>query len=234
MSSSPTTSQPTSPYRWALPPEVEAEADPLHLRLDFHAESVVLHDHGEGVARTRLVSALDIAHVLARELDLTTGILPPDTLWWTKTALGVHVAVWREARVWTVRLREQYDARPRRLRLPMPGLVFVCLPARQPPYVFAAKARPRSPDDRLYHCPTYNVFATGRICTGSEVFPADPSRVPDAFFRSHFSPHAGQGKSQRYPDDIGRLWAELHRQPAYPLDDLVEHVQVADAMRLGD
>lgn len=210
------------------------EADPLHLRLDFHDESVVLHDYAEGMVRTRLVSALDIAHALARELDLMTGLLPPDTLWWTKTARGVRVAVWREAQVWTVRLREQYDAKPCRLRLPMPGLVFVCLPARQAPYVFAAKTRPCSAEDQLYHCPTYNIFPSGCVCTGSEVFPADPSRVPDAFFRSHFSPHAGQGKSHCYPDDVGRLWADLHRQPAYPLDDLVEHVRVADAMRLGD
>ena len=54
-------------------------------------------------------------------------------------ASGIRVAVWREPRVWTVRLRERYDAKPRRMRLPMPGFVFVCLPGRQAPYVFAAK-----------------------------------------------------------------------------------------------
>ena len=62
----------------------------------------------------------------------------------------------------------------------------------------------------------------------------DPARVPEAFFRSYFTPHGCHGKSQRYPDDIGRLWAELHRQPQYPLDDLVPHLTVAEAMRLGE
>jgi hypothetical protein len=147
-----------SPYRSVLPPDLEMEEDPLRLRLDFHDESVILHDYAEGVTRTRLVSALDVAHALARELDLDTGLLPREALWWAKTAAGVRVAVWREPRIWTVRLRERYETKPRRLRLPMPGLVFFCMPGRQPPYVFAAKGRPTELRDMLYRCPTYNVF----------------------------------------------------------------------------
>ncbi len=139
-----------------MPPEAEVEEDPLRLRLDFHQDSVVVHDYGKAVVRTKLVSALDVAHALAQELDLSTGLLPPNALWWEKTSSGVRVALWREPRVWKVRLRERYDAKPRRLRLPMPGLVFVCMPARQAPYVFAATSRTRSEDDQLYHCPAYN------------------------------------------------------------------------------
>src|SRR5438067_13396050 len=156
-SPSPTTRM-MSPYQRILPAEVEVEEDPLRLRLDFHGESVVLHDYTDNVVRTKLVSALDVAHALARELDLTTGLLPPDALWWAKTASGVRVAVWREPQVWTVRLRERYDGPAQRLRLPMPGLVFVCPPAGQPPSVFAAKSRPRSPDHQLYRCPTYIIW----------------------------------------------------------------------------
>src|SRR5437667_9345553 len=100
LSRSPTTTPAPSPYRQALPPDAELEEDPLRLRLDFHEESVVLHDYAGGVVRTKLVSALDIAHALARELDLTTGLLPPGALWWAKTASGIRVAIWREPRVW--------------------------------------------------------------------------------------------------------------------------------------
>src|SRR5690242_7702716 len=99
------TTRPTlSPYRWALPPEAEVEEDRLRLRLDFHSESVLVHDYAGRVVRTKLVSALDVANALARELDLASGVLPPDTLWWARTASGVRIAVWREPRVWTVRL----------------------------------------------------------------------------------------------------------------------------------
>jgi hypothetical protein len=212
------------------------EEDPLRLRLDFHQDSVILHDYARSVARTRLVSALDIAHALARELDLSTGLLPPDALWWAKTASGIRVALWRESRVWTVRLRERYDAAPKRLRLPMPGLVFLCMPARQAPYVFAARARPRRADDQLYRCPAYNVFDFGRVCTGSHLFPADPEKVPEAFFESYFSATAdtARGKSARHPEDVGLLWAELKGKPVFPLEDLVPQLSVADAMRVGE
>ncbi len=218
-----------------LPPETEVEEDPLRLRLDFHQDSVVVHDYGKAVVRTKLVSAIDVAHALASELDLSTGLLPPDTLWWAKTSSGMRVALWREPRVWKVRLRERYDAKPRRLKLPMPGLVFVCIPARQAPYVFAAMSRPRSEDDQLYHCPAYNVFDSGRVCTGSHLFPTDPSKVPEAFFESHFSVtgDTARGKSQRHGEDIGLLWAELDGQPDYPLEDLVPQLRVGDAFRIG-
>jgi PRTRC genetic system protein B len=224
-----------SPYRSALPPDLDVEEDPLRLRLDFHDESVILHDFAEKVTRTRLVSTLDVAHALARELDLDTGLLPPETLWWAKTAIGVRVAVWREPKVWTIRLRERYDAQPRRLRLPMPGLAFVCLPGRQPPYVFAAKTRPTATTDVLYRCPTYNVFDTGRVCTGSHDFPADAAKVPEAFFESYFSAveSTGRSRSRQHPDDIGALWTELRGHRSYPLEDLVPHGTVADVMRIG-
>jgi len=47
---------PASPYRRPLPHDVEVEPDPLLIRLDFHRESVVLHEYVDGVASSRLVS----------------------------------------------------------------------------------------------------------------------------------------------------------------------------------
>ncbi len=146
----------------ALPPAADIEPDPLQLRLDFHAETVLLHDYAERTVRIRVVSALDIAHTLARELDLTTGLLPSACLWWARTSSGTRVAVWREPRVWVVSLREQAGAPPVRLRLPLPDLVFVC-GLCQAPFVFAAKSRPRSATDLLFRFPTFNVFETGLV-----------------------------------------------------------------------
>ena len=82
---------------------------------------------------------------------------------------------------------------------------------------------------------TDNVFPSCRICTGSHAFPSDPSRVPEEFFRSYFSAtgDTARGKSRRHPDDIGALWAELSGRGAYPLDDLVPALRVADTLALG-
>jgi len=68
------------------------------------------------------------------------------------------------------------------------------------------------------------------------VFRVDPAKVPEAFFESHFSvtPDTGRGKSQRHPEDVVQLWAELSGEAAYPLDDLVPQLQVADALKIGE
>ena len=230
------TTPPSSPYQRAVPADLEVEADPLRLRLDFHDESVVLHDYGaRGAVATRLVSALDVAHALASELDLTTGLLPPGALWVVKRAGGAWTALWQEPGTRTVRLRTSLEAPPRRYRLPLPGLVFLCPPGGQAPYVFAATTRPRKPEEQLYHAPCHNLFDTGRVCVGTHPFPSDPARVPAAFFDSYFSAHpsTARGKSRRHPEDVGRLWDELDGARAFPLDDLLPHSTVAEAMRLG-
>jgi len=159
LSASPSTL--SSPYHRPLPRDVEVDPDPLLLRLDFHRESVVLHEFQDGTASSRLVSALDVAHALASELDLDTGLLPQDALWYVKTATGARVAVWRPPRIWTVRLREQYGRRARRFQLPMPALIFVCPQAAQAPYVFAAAGRPRSWTSSCITAPCSTSFATG-------------------------------------------------------------------------
>ena len=187
------------------------------------------------VVRTRLVSALDVAHALAGGLDLASGVLPPGALWWARTAAGERTAVWREPRVWTVRLRERYrrpapapapaDARPR-LRLPAGAPGALRLRRQGPAPETGGRALPLPDLQRLPH---------GRVCTGSHLFPADPARVPEEFFRSHFSATAdtARGKSRRHPEDVGALWAELDGRDAFPLDDLVPALRVADAFRVG-
>ncbi len=134
-----------------------------------------------------------------------------------------------------MRLRTRLDAPPRRYHLPCPGLVFLCPPAGQAPYVFAARDQPRRPEDELFHAPFYNVFASGRVCVGTHPFPRDSARIPRAFFESFFSVamHTARGKSRRHPEDIGRLWDELDRGREFPTDDLVPQLTVGDAMRLG-
>ena len=205
----------------------------MRLRLDFHEESVLLQEFGRSVIHTRLVSALDISHALASELDLSTGLLPPDALWWGRSAGGESLALYREAKVWTVRLRRDLVEKPKRLRLPMPPLVFRCKRGEKDPSVFAAKARPKSLDDQLFHAPTYNVFDSGAVCAGSHVFPKDHGKVPESFFESYF--HAdlgtGRGKSQRHPEDVGLLWEEIEGEASFPLEDLVPQGKLGDLLK---
>ena len=223
-----------APFHWVKPPDVEVDEDPLQLSVDFHHETTVVHDYAKGrVVKTWVASPAEMAHALARELDLTTGLLGRETLWWNKRAEGITVAVWQAPKVWTIGLNEGPGKPLKRFQVPMPGLVFIRLGSGQL-YVFAATERPGKEKAQLFHCPTLNVYASGAICVGSHRFPTDPWKVPGAFFESYFSQnHLGAGKSAKHPKDVTKLWQELAGAKRFPLDDLLPHVLVADAMAIG-
>jgi len=220
-----------SGYQWALPEGLEVPPDELKVRLDFYQDSIVLYLLDRGVITTRMVSARDVALALLREVPLRSGLLPKDALWWAQGKEGVEVALWRPPRVWPVALQVEPFKPPRRFRLPMPGLIFVCSPGR-PPRVYAAKRRPRSADETVYHAPLFNLFRDGRTCSGTHRFPADVSEIPESFFQSFFTVEADhRGRSKKYPDDLLRLWEELDGKKRYPLGDLVPLGKIEDVMK---
>ena len=88
-----------------------------------------------------------------------------------------------------------------RLRLPMPGLLFVCSPGRAP-WVYAAASRPTDPEQQLFRSPTFNTFGDGRVCTGSHTFPEALNEIPESFFESYFSMTGDvRNRSKKHPDD---------------------------------
>jgi len=218
------------PYQWALPESLDVPADELEVRLDFYGDSVVLYSLEEGVIKTKLVSARDITMALLSEVPLSSGILPPDTLWWKQGKEGSEIALWRRARVWPVALQLEAFKPPRRFRLPMPGLIFICSPGRAP-RVFAAKKRPWDAHQTIYHAPLFNIFGDGRTCAGTHKFPVEVDKIPESFFTSFFTREASYGgRSKRYPQDLLRLWEELDGKSRYPLGDLVPAGKVRDIL----
>jgi len=218
-------------YQWALPESLDIPPDELKARLDFYQDSVILYLVDRGVITTRMVSARDVALALLREVPLRSGLLPEGALWWGQGKEGVEVALWRPPKVWPVALVTEPMKPPRRFRLPMPGLIFVCSPGR-PPRVYAAKRRPKSPADTIYHAPLFNVFQDGRTCPGTHKFPTEVGEIPESFFTSFFSMEADyRGRSKKYPDDLLKLWEELDGKGRYPLGDLVPFGKIEDIMR---
>ena len=224
------TSEPSA-YQWALPESLEVPPDELKCRLDFYQDAVILYLLDKGVITTRMVSARDVALALLSEVPLRSGLLPEGALWWGQGKEGVEVAIWRSPKVWPVALVTEPFKPPRRFKLPMPGLIFVCSPGR-PPRVYAAKKRPTTPRDAIYHAPLFNLFRDGRNCPGTHKYPEQIGEIPESFFTSFFSPEADvKGRSKKYPDDLLRLWEELDGKQRYPLKDLVPLGKVEDIMR---
>ena len=158
--------------RWSLPGQTDVPRDELKMQLEVYDETLLLRDFGGDSNWVRPVSADGIANALTRHLGFSSGLLPRETLWWNQGETGQVVALWRPPKVWPVALQREAFKPPARLRLPMPGLVFVCSPGRAP-WVYAAKTRPTDPEQQLYRAPAFNVFSDGRVCPGSHRFPEE-------------------------------------------------------------
>ncbi len=198
------------------------ERQTLRLRLDFFDESILLTRYNGG----RPVSCYEVSPTALAEalsgLPLTTGVLPQGCLFYARRGgdetIGIYLAP-RRYRL-TVRRGDERTA----YEVPMPGLVFVGHGSSYS--IFAVKRQPRDESERLFHAPFPNVHSNGRICPGSVRFPVcSPATIHHTallFLESEFNGDLVRGKSQRQPDNVIMLWAELQGEETYPLTDLVE------------
>lgn len=219
-------------HSWAVPEELGVPPDPLRLRLDFHHQSVVMtYFEGETVT-SKTVSAMDIAHALAGELPFSSGLLPDNTLWWKNTRSGPVIAIYVPPQIRQVTLDVGLKKRPRRFKIPMPGLIFLCRPAT-PPWVYAVKRKPTKERDIVYHAPLANIFNNGRTCPGTHKFPVRIADVPQSFFISFFSATADlRNRSKQFPQNVIHLWEFLDGKKKYPMDDLVQIGTIFDLLNM--
>ena len=198
-----------------MPPE------PLEIRLDFYSSSIVMHSFDNGVIQTRMVSAEDIVTALVSNMTLHSGILPPDTLWWSSGRGLGKVGLWRPPKVWKVAVELKAFEPPERMELPMPGLIFVC-EAGRPPAVYAAKRRPTSLEEEVFHAPLLNLYPNGMSCQGTHRYSGDIAAIPEEFFTSFFTATGiGGCRSNSHPDSVYALWKELDGKRRFPTRELV-------------
>ena len=219
---------------WSLAGQADVPRDQLQAQLEVYAETVLLRGFEGDRTWVKTVSADEIANVFIRHLGFSSGLLPQDALWWNQGETGQMVALWRPPQVWAVALQREAFQPPARLRLPMPGLVFVCSPGRAP-WVYAARERPTNLEQQLYRAPAFNVFRDGRVCPGSHRFPEDVALIPESFFQSFFSLTGDtKDRSKRHPDNLQDLWEELDGKADYPFEDLVPQCAVGHVMAASE
>ncbi len=219
---------------WSLPGPADAPRDHLQIQMEVYRETILLRGFEGDTNWVRTVSADEIANAFTRHLGSSSGLLPRNVLWWSQGGTGRTVALWRPQQVWSVALQREAFKPPARLRLPMPGLVFVCSPGRAP-WVYAALERPTDPGQQLFRTPAFNVFSDGRVCPGSHRFPEDAGLVPESFFQSFFSLTGDTGnRSKKHPENLQALWEELDGKDEYPVEDLVPQCTVAHAMAVSE
>ena len=221
---------------WSLPGPTDLPRDDLKVQLEVYGETILLRGFDGDSAWVRTVSADEIANVFTQHLGFSSGLLPQEALWWGQGETGQVVGLWRPPQVWPVALQREAFKPPARLRLPMPGLVFVCSPGRAP-WAYAALSRPRpaDPEQQLFRIPAFNVFGDGRVCPGSHRFPEEVGLIPESFFQSYFSGTGDtRNRSKKHPDNLHALWEEIDGKTDYPVEDLVSQCTVAHAMAVSE
>ena len=220
--------------QWSLPGPADMPRDHLQMQMEIYRETILLRRFENDSTWVRTVSADEIANSLTRHLGFSSGLLPQDALWWNQGETGQVVALWRPPQVWSVALQREAFKPPARLRLPMPGLVFVCSPARAP-WVYAATSRPTDTEQQLFRAPAFNVFGDGRVCPGSHRFPEEVGLIPESFFQSYFSLTGDtRNRSKKHPDNLQALWEEIDGKNEYPMEDLVPQCTLAHAMAVSE
>lgn len=126
------------------------------IRLDLYEEVVILSRYEGGERRTSYSVAIDDLVAAFSRVSISSGLLPPNCLFWGRENGQTRLAVYVPGRRWRL------QTAGRTFRAPLPPLVF--LGAGVQYRVYAVKRRPRATPTELYHCPTPNVHADGVIC----------------------------------------------------------------------
>lgn len=188
------------------------------LRLDFYNTAVLMSRwEDDGRLTTYPVSVHDVVSACTN-VQLSSGLLPPNTLFWKQQANQVMLGIYVLARQWRLQTEN------RTYRVPMPPFVFTGYGSSY--QAFAVKKRPSNEHDRLYHAPCPNVHTTGGICQGNTPFPiCSPRNIQAALTLfledSLFNADLSRGKCQSHPEDVRELWAELDGRKRFPLGELV-------------
>ena len=190
----------------------------LQLRLDFYSTNILMSQwQADGRLSTYPVFIHDVV-TACTSVEMSSGLLPPNTLFWRQQANLTMLGIYVPARRWTVQTDE------RSYHIPLPPFIFV---GHGTSYkVFAVKKRPSDERARLYHAPCPNVHTTGSICQGNTPFPTcSPQNMQTAltvFMKdSYFNADLSNGKCQSYPDDVRQLWVNLDGKKRFPLSELV-------------
>ncbi|KKN37271.1 hypothetical protein LCGC14_0765090 [marine sediment metagenome] len=220
----------TDVFNWAVPDELGVPSDKLRARVDFYHQAVVLNLYDEEITTTRLVSAMDVAHALSNDLAFGTGLLPPGTIWWRNTRAGPVYAIYVEPKIWRVALQTSINKAARRFNLPLPGLIFLATPGREP-WVYAVKKKPTKDTDGVYHAPLCNLHPNGRSCAGDHRYPTRSADIVHSFFTSFFTASANlSSRSVKYPRNIVQLWEFLDNKKRFPTGDLVPLGTIKDLL----
>lgn len=159
---------------------------------------------------TKTIAVSDLIAELSRDLEITTGVLPGGTRFYSGTKSVYRIGIQVPAKVRTADFN-LHDVGPMKVTVPFPEMLFVFSIREKrisDSTLFACIPPIGRPHDRLYFFPFGNVYEDGRVCWGSVHQPQieEPivlDTMVTRFFGSVFSGHLVHGSSMFNPPEEG-------------------------------
>ncbi len=173
-------------------------------------EAIARFKTDEGKIATKTIAVADLIAELSRDLEITTGVLPGGTRFYSGTKSVYRIGIQVPAKVRTADFT-LHDVGPKRITVPFPEMLFVFSIREKrisDSTLFACIPPIGRAHDRLYFFPFGNVWEDGRICWGSVHQPQieEPivlDTMVTRFFSSAFSGHLVHGSSMFNPPEEG-------------------------------
>lgn len=212
----------------ALPPEAFDNVPRLQLTFTDETIWMTKYDTRGSPTATYPVTARKIANSI-HDFGASTGLLAPDTLWWTSNEGPTEIAIWLPP----VRRNINIQVGKNVHKIILPPLGFIFIGQGKGYRIFTALSRPTKPAEQLYQVPLPNVYSTGSICAGNVPFPkCSATTIGEAarlFFESYFNQHVDDGRIKGEEPLLKQLQG-LSGKRRFPTDRLIPAMQVKALM----
>jgi len=181
---------------------------------------ITRHDRTGAPALTYPAAIGEVCNAF-NQFGASTGLLPPDTLFWSSRGGVLHIGVWLSPARRTIRLQVTEEVET--LTAPLPGLMVVGQGTQYS--VFALTERPTTGREMMYQAPLPNVHENGAVCAGNVQFPAASAEMMGQavalFFESLFNHDLSGGRIRT--GELLPFLRKLSRSKAgtFPADQLV-------------
>jgi PRTRC genetic system protein B len=166
---------------------------------------------GAGVAAT-IESVAELAELLVGNIkmggflpDTVLSVAPTSVTWWCKPSVR---QVWFHC--------EDEKVGKRSAKVPCPGLIFTVSESGWSVYAVMGDKRP-TPETKMFRAPFFNVWRSGKICTGNVLLPDSSTKESikeweSAFFRSYFShpnDNTSESKLVNHKKGAYSFWSDM-------------------------
>ncbi len=201
-----------------------------NLQLCFYDHLITLTRYQGQKISTYPISGHDIATALSKlPLASGSGLLPPNTLAWSRSRGQEQLVIYMPARRYQVTV--QRAGKTHTYHIPFPAAIFSG--HRHSYSIWAVKKRPSTLDAPLYHFPSPNVYSSGSICSGNVPFPTCSCQTIQTafnqFISSQFNGHLSGGKAKSHTHILD-LWQLLNGRSRFPLAQLLPANQALSSM----